>query len=114
MNAFRLLVAALVCAAGPHALGQAAPRACAVPGETIQWMADYCMLTLETDDEIAASGCIEAQQKLRFRDACAAKLHFKRAMCGILARSGTVGSVARCVADPAFRGRTVERGGVGN
>ena len=56
---------------------------CAAPGEPIQWIADYCMLKLETDDEIAASGCIERERKARFSSACASNAHFKKRMCAL-------------------------------
>src|SRR5215212_2668972 len=94
----------LLCLALFSATGQA--QACAIPGEPVQWIADYCMLKLETDDEIAASDCIQAEGRRRFSDNCAVKLHFKRRMCERMIRGGTrSGSVTRCVRDPAFMGR---------
>lgn len=87
---------------------------CAVAGDAIHWLVDYCMFEQETDDEIAASGCIERERGVPGRDSCAGKLHYKRRLCEGMVRLGArPGSVADCVADPAFRGRTVERGGVG-
>lgn len=87
---------------------------CPVPGEPIHWIVDYCMLRLETDDEIAASSCIEQEGKRRWRSACASNTHFKKRMCEVMVRSGTrSGTVDQCVRDPSFKGRTVERGGVG-
>jgi hypothetical protein len=87
---------------------------CSAKGEPIHWIADYCMLKLETDDEIAASDCIEKELKRKFRNRCAAKLHFKKGMCEAMIRSQTrSGSVAQCVRDPKFMGRTVAAGGVG-
>jgi hypothetical protein len=93
--------------------GQPAPS-CLVPGEPIHWIADWCMLTLQTDDEIAASDCIAQQRARRFASACAAKTHFKREMCRVM-RAGDASAVAidQCVADPAVVGRTVRNGGVG-
>src|SRR3954465_9048167 len=86
---------------------------CIAPGEPIQWVADYCMLKMETDDEIAVSGCIEAERKKTFDSACASNLHFKRRMCERLVRQGTrAGTVAQCVKDRTFKGRVVEAGGV--
>lgn len=91
-----------------------ASSACAADGEPIQWIADYCMLVMETDDEIAVSGCIEAQGKIHFRDACTGNIHFKRGMCERVLRNGTrAGTLEQCVNDPAFRGRTVAARGVG-
>ena len=87
---------------------------CLAPGEPIQWRADYCMLRMETDDEIAVSGCIEREGKRRFPNACASNTHFKKRMCELMTQNGTrTGTVDRCVKDPTFKGRTVERGGVG-
>jgi len=91
-----------------------AGTACLANGEPIQWIADYCMLKMETDDEIAVSGCIEEQMKMQFRDACASNTHFKRQMCGQMIRNGTrKGTLRQCVNDPKFKGRTVTAGGVG-
>jgi hypothetical protein len=95
---------------GPHLA--AAP--CVAPGEPIHWRADYCMLKMETDDEIAISECLESEGKRRFRDACGSNIHFKREMCALMIQNGTrTGKVEPCLQDPSFRGRTVERGGVG-
>lgn len=94
--------------------GAEAAAACLADGEPVQWVADYCMLKMETDDEIAVSGCIEEERRVRFANDCASNLHFKRRMCELLIRSGTrAGTLDLCVNDPAFKGRTVEAGGVG-
>jgi len=87
---------------------------CAVPGDPIHWIADFCMLRMETDDEIAVSACIEQERKARFADTCARKLHFKTRMCDMMIRNGTrSGTRRQCTRDPAFMGATVEAGGVG-
>jgi hypothetical protein len=92
----------------------AAAAPCAAPGEPVQWIADYCMLKIETDDEIAASGCIEGEMKRSFPSACASNVHFKRTMCELMVRAGTrSGTVEQCVRDPSFKGRTIENNGVG-
>jgi hypothetical protein len=75
----RLIVIAI--AGGVHALALAAPPSCPVPGDVIWWIADDCMGKLETDDEIAASACIERESKRRFATACVAKRHYKRSLC---------------------------------
>ena len=91
----------------------AAP-ACTAAGKPVQWIADYCMLKMETDDEIAVSGCIEQERRAGFADTCAAKLHYKKRMCEMMIASGTrSGTREQCVRDRAFMGRTVEAGGVG-
>lgn len=92
---------------------QAAGR-CPAPGEPLHWIADYCMLKLETDDEIPASECIHEESQRRFRSTCAGNTHFKKRMCEVMVRSGNrSGTVDQCLRDPAFKGRTVRRGGVG-
>jgi len=111
MNAALVLSLAL-------AIGVSSVRAesahCAAPGEPVQWAADYCMLKMETDDEIAVSGCIEEERNKRFPSACASNLHFKRNMCELVVRHGTrPGTVDQCVKDPTFKGRVVAAGEVG-
>ncbi|MBC8023851.1 MAG: hypothetical protein H7Y14_12065 [Burkholderiales bacterium] len=87
---------------------------CKLPGERIQWAADYCMARLETDDEIAAGECIGEEMGRKFKDACAAKVHAKTAMCRLaIARGQRHDGVDACVRDPAFVGSTVRNGGVG-
>jgi hypothetical protein len=82
---------------------------CVVAGEPIQWVADYCMLKMQTDDEIAVSDCIEEKRKQTFPSNCASNLHFKKGMCEAMIRNGTkTGTVDQCVKDPTFKGRTVE------
>ena len=71
------------------------------------------MLTIGTDDEIAAGDCIAKELELASKDACRAKLKYKSAMCGVvIARDGS-GTLASCVADRSFAGSTVRNGGVG-
>lgn len=87
---------------------------CPLPGEAIQWIADYCMQSMQTDDEIAVSGCIGDQLSRRFADDCAAKRHFKAALCAGSSEVREGGrTAASCVADPQFMGPTVRNGGVG-
>jgi hypothetical protein len=104
----RVLAAALLFAGAAHGAD------CPVPGEKIHWIADYCMAQLETDDEIPAMDCIAKENAIAFRSACAAKRHYKKAMCELSISHGTLkGDVARCVADPEYVGATVRNGGVG-
>ena len=106
-------IAAVVALTTWSVLAGAATR-CPAEGEPIQWVADYCMLKMETDDEIAVSGCIEEERKAAFPNACAANMHFKARMCQQMIHNGTrAGTLEDCVNDPTFRGRTVETGGVG-
>ena len=91
-----------------------AATSCLAPGEPVQWRADYCMLKMETDDEIAVSGCIEEEGKRRFPNSCASNTHFKKRMCELMIQDGTkAGTLDRCMKDPTFMGRTVRNGGVG-
>lgn len=83
------------------------------PGEVVQWIADYCMVALETDDEIAASDCIAEELKIEVEDDCKAKQHYKNAMCTVIVGRGGGGTVDQCAADPNFAGGTVKGGGVG-
>lgn len=85
---------------------------CPLAGEKVQWVADYCMASLETDDQTAAVPCIQEENRARYASACAAKQHYKRELCKLLIDSGSVqGPLERCVNDPAVRGQMVERRG---
>jgi len=91
-----------------------AEEPCFADGEPIQWIVDYCMLAMETDDEIAVSGCIERELVSTFPNDCASNMHFKKRMCEKVIRNGTRGgTVNQCLRDPTFKGGTVEAGGVG-
>ena len=90
------------------------PRAeCPVQGELVHWIADWCMLTIGTDDEIAAGDCVAKELEVASKDACRAKLKYKSAMCGVVIARDAGGSLASCVADHSFAGSTVRNGGVG-
>lgn len=87
---------------------------CLAPGEAVHWRVDYCMLKLETDDEIAVSGCIEEEGRQRFPSSCASNAHFKKQMCELMIENGTrAGTLDRCLEDQTFMGPTVRNGGVG-
>lgn len=114
MMVFRLLIGVTALLLSGQAVTEEFPRTCPVPGEVIQWAADYCMLKLETDDEIAAADCMHEERKATFPSECAAKMHFKRAMCSLIAARGVSRqTVEQCVDDRAFMGRTVRNKGVG-
>ena len=104
----------VVIALAAWASSAGAEKPCLAVGEPIHWVADYCMLKMETDDEIAVSDCIQGERKARFPNACASNTHFKQRMCAQMIRNGTkAGTIDQCVKDPTFKGRTVEAGGVG-
>jgi hypothetical protein len=91
-----------------------AAEKCAAEGEPIHWIADYCMMKMETDDEIAASGCIDEEAKRSFPSSCASNLHYKKALCeGVIRNGARTGTVDQCLKDPTFKGHVVEEGGVG-
>lgn len=94
-------------------LPSARAAACELPGAAIHWVADYCMSSLQTDDEIAASDCINKEWSRRGSDACAAKRWAKTGLCRLARQRGTVSDVQRCLADPSFVGPTVKGGGIG-
>ena len=107
-------VLAIAVALGASSAAVGAETQCAAEGEPVQWVADYCMLKMETDDEIAVSGCIEEERKKSFLSNCASNLHFKTHMCELMVRNGTrSGTVDQCAKDPTFKGRVVEAEGVG-
>ncbi len=89
-------------------------RECPVEGTKTHWIVDYCMASLETDDEIPASACIGEELKRAFRNDCAAKLYYKRAMCRkSISTKQREDSIGSCVADKNFKGYTVRNKGVG-
>lgn len=108
---FSLLLLGALCAG---AAGAAQSSRCTVPGDSIHWIADYCMASLETDDEIAAGECIGRETRRSFKTACAANTHYKKALCELsISRGHRPGSLERCLADRRFIGRTVRNRGVG-
>jgi len=92
----------------------AAEPPCAIAGDKVHWIADYCMAKLQTDDEIAAGDCIGAELKRHFVSDCAAKRHYKTRMCDAALKQGQRhDGVQACLADRSFAGATVRNGGVG-
>lgn len=107
-------ILALLIAISAATPASAQRRECPVEGIKIHWIADYCMSNLETDDEIAASDCIGDELKRAFKNDCAAKLYYKRAMCQkAVSTKQREGSIGSCIADKDFRGYTVRNKGVG-
>ena len=83
---------------------------CALPGQQVQWVADYCIASIESDDKVTAAWCIREESRTRFHSACGAKQYYKRELCKLRIDSGSVaGPIDRCAGDPAFVGSTVER-----
>lgn len=100
--------------AGSAGAAQSRTDACPVQGELMHWIADYCMLSMETDDEIAVSGCIAEELAMAPKDLCSAKLNYKDAMCRIVVSRDGAGTVEACMADRNFAGSTVRNAGVGS
>ena len=89
-------------------------RECSVAGTKIHWVADYCMSKLETDDEIAASSCINVELARVFMSDCEAKFYYKKTMCQLaISRKHRQDNIKSCLADKEFKGSTVRNGGVG-
>jgi hypothetical protein len=87
-------------------------RACSIPGEPIQWQADYCLFKSGTDDLIAAQPCMDHESTLQFRNGCDQKQHYKQSLCKLIINAGSrAGSVEQCIQDPEFSGPTVRNGG---
>ena len=109
-----MLATILIGAAGVGVASDEPAAECAVEGDAIHWLADFCMASIGTDDEIAASDCIDRERRLVFDGECAAKLHYKRAMCELAVKhDARAAPVAACFADRSFMGRTVRNRGVG-
>ena len=111
----RALLAAMLISPAGGSVASDEPRAeCPVEGDLIHWVADYFMASIGTDDEIAASDCIGRERRRVFDGECAAKLHYKRAMCELAVKyHPRPGPIAACVADRSFMGHTVRNRGSG-
>ena len=108
MRMLAVLMLSLALLVPAHASG---PTACPVPGRMEHWRADYCMSEVGTDDIIAAQPCLGREWKRSFRSSCTAKLHYKRRMCELSLKSGSVRSVEACMKDKLFQGFAVRNGG---
>ncbi len=85
---------------------------CPIPGEAVQWQADYCLLATGTDDLIAAQPCIDREAENHFQTVCAEKQHYKARMCILVTDAGSrSGTADQCIQDPNFSGPIVRNGG---
>jgi len=110
MKIFILCVLCIV----PALQSVAADSDCPINGPKIQWLVDYCMYKIGTDDIIAADPCMKEDEKINYRNDCDAKIKYKKEMCNLAIGSGWVKkSRDACFADPEFMGGTVRNGGVG-
>ncbi|MGE5615736.1 MAG: hypothetical protein ACM3X5_02360 [Bacillota bacterium] len=77
-------------------------------------MADYCMATLRTDNEISANYCVKEEQQVKYPDECAAKRFYKRRLCELaIEQRARTGDVDECMSDRSFMGRTVRNRAAG-
>lgn len=91
------------------------PGKCAIPGEPVHWAADYCMYAAATDDfaHPKVVECFDKQPDVKDARACPAKVKYKTDICAIVVRDGSYkGTVAACVRNNLFSGRTVRNGGL--
>lgn len=87
---------------------------CQVKGPKIQWLADYCMYQLDTDDVLEIEACMNDDAKNDYQDDCAAKIKYKRKMCKIAIEEEEIDMrVQECLNDESFMGATVKKGGIG-
>jgi hypothetical protein len=85
---------------------------CEIPGEAIQWQADYCMAYYQTDDLVAADACMRVESRTGHGEECARRRHFKQEWCRLQVKYGpSAQTLAQCIADPAQAGATVRGGG---
>jgi hypothetical protein len=92
------------------AIAFAAPAKCSVAGEVEQWIADFCMYSVATDDlahpDVVA--CINKQPEARAVAACKAKTKYKAKICAIVVQGRSYpGSVKQCLKNESFSGPTV-------
>jgi hypothetical protein len=115
MNRALVLAAILVGVAGVGIASDETAAECPIEGDAIHWIADCCMASIGTDDEIAASECIDRERRRVFDGECATKIHYKRAMCELAVKYDAHAAVpvAACVADRSFMARSVRNRCVG-
>lgn len=91
---------------------QAAELRCAIQGDTMHWIADYCMYRIGTDDFANAEvgKCFRAETR-EHPDSCANRSRYKRRICEMM-KAYFGGSVEKCMADETFSGPAVRNGGV--
>lgn len=85
---------------------------CAIPGESIHWIADYCLYEAETDDFLndRVTACVDQQANEGLSD-CEIKKKYKKKICQKL-QSHFDDSWENCYADESFSGPTVRNGGI--
>lgn len=104
------LVAAFIFLFSP--LAEAAEIRCEIQGDTMHWIADYCMYKVGTDDFASPEvvHCFSTENP-KNPDCCANRKKFKMKICELM-RSYFDGSTEKCMADKTFSGPTVRDGGI--
>lgn len=88
---------------------------CPLPGPTIQWEYDNCLLGAGTDDAESpvVSSCVDLAPK-RTESDCERKQGLKRRMCWFYLGNGLYqGTIEACMEDPHVVGAVVRAGGIG-
>ena len=107
------LFALVLAACGAAFAPSAGADTCYVGGDSAHWIADYCMATLSTDDEIVAGDCIANETRAPHGDECATRRHYKEALCALAIERGLrKGTLGACMSDTKFEGSTVRGKGV--
>jgi len=84
---------------------------CEIPGESIQWQGDYCLMAMQTDDLVAADDCMRIESRRWYGEECARRRHFKQEWCrGVVDNGSMPRTLAECIADPSVGGRIVKDG----
>ena len=108
----KLLLALGIASLASGCVSTSTAASCAIPGEAVQWQADYCLFATGTDDLIAAQPCMDREAKVHFLNACAERQHYKQSLCKLVVEAGSrPGSVEQCMQDIQFSGPTVRNGG---
>ena len=82
---------------------------CEIPGESGQWVADYCLAAVQTDDLVAAQPCIDHERNRHHGEECAMRREYKQDWCRLVVRNGArAGSFAECIGDPHAAGAIVK------
>jgi len=87
------------------------PKDCEIPGKTIQWIADYCMHEVGSDDLLdeKVQSCLEKNRAYTLEDTCENKITYKMTICGIIAARGEYkGKAELCFNDVEFIPATVK------
>lgn len=89
----------------------AQPEDCEIPGKAIQWIADYCMYEVESDDLLdeKVQICLEQNRGYTVEDTCENKKDYKMKICILLAARGDYnGNAEICFNDMEFIPATVK------